>query len=156
MDFIKGWMLAIIGITALTTFVEIIMPDAELKKYAKLIIGIVMMIILIRPIANIGAIDILTKEYNLAEQSAIMSQSKGLEAVQWSQIEQEFSNRFQKLIMDKLGKGYEHIQVKATLSQDGIDRVTIENANEKEKDAITKLLVQEFKISADGIVFIGG
>lgn len=156
MEFIKGWMLAIMGITILSTLTELILPEAEIKKYAKLIVGIIMIIIMIRPIASIKDIDILANEYQFKEQIATTDQVRDLEDVQWTQIQQEFSSRVSKMIVQKLGSNYSHLQIKADLNRDGINNIIIENATKNERDDILKLMSQEFQISSDKITFIGG
>lgn len=156
MDWIKGWMLSIIGITLLSAMAELILPDAEMKRFTKLIIGIVMIVILMRPIAEIKDYKILNYEFQIEEQLAVTKQAEALEQVQWTQIEQEFSKRMSAIMIQRLGKQYSHIRLKADLVRHDIHEVVIENAAEQEKAPLLQLFKQEFNLSPDKITFIGG
>ncbi len=144
------------GITILSTLVDLIIPSSEIRKYARLVIGIVLIIILISPIARINGFDVLSKEFQLSEQIAAIDQANQLQDVQWKQIEQEFSNRLKDMVIEKIGSEYSHIELEATLSSSGIKGIVIKNANEEERETIRKILKNEFKIPQDNIDFIGG
>ncbi len=52
MNFLKDWVLNIVVIMIISIIVDIIMPNNSLKKYSKLIMGLIVMLTIIKPISK--------------------------------------------------------------------------------------------------------
>ena len=53
MDFIKDWITNICAALIFITAVDIILPDNNIKKYCKLILGLILMVVVINPILGL-------------------------------------------------------------------------------------------------------
>ena len=65
-EIIKGWIINIVTIIILISFLEILMPDSKMKKYINLILGFIVMLVILGPI-----IDALSNDGDL-EQDVFM------------------------------------------------------------------------------------
>ena len=54
MGWIRGWIMQIAGIIVLGALCDMIMPEGDMKKYAKLVVGLVFAFAVVRPIVNIS------------------------------------------------------------------------------------------------------
>lgn len=52
MSFFREWTASVVGIIIFTSACEIIVPDGEMKKYVRLVLGMLVTISLIKPIGN--------------------------------------------------------------------------------------------------------
>ncbi len=52
-DFIKDWITNICSALILITAVDLILPDNSIKKYCKLILGLILMIVVINPVLSL-------------------------------------------------------------------------------------------------------
>jgi len=55
MEWISNWIMQIAGIIVVGAICELIMVEGELKKYVKLVAGLVLMLTVIRPIIVISS-----------------------------------------------------------------------------------------------------
>ena len=82
MEVITQWAIAIVGAVALAAFTELLMPEGDLKKYSNLVLGLIIMVILIQPVAKIRAIDIWSHEFifdmSMAQADEVDEQQKNL------------------------------------------------------------------------------
>ncbi len=53
MEFIREWIMRIAGITALGAVCDMIMTDGNMKKYVKMVVGLVLVLAVISPITEI-------------------------------------------------------------------------------------------------------
>lgn len=53
LNFLKSWSINIVIITIFVTFLEIILPNGTMKRYIRLIIGLLIIIVLINPFINL-------------------------------------------------------------------------------------------------------
>lgn len=51
-EIIKGWIINIVTIIILISFLEILMPDSKMKKYINLILGFIVMLVILGPIID--------------------------------------------------------------------------------------------------------
>ncbi|MDI3508899.1 MAG: stage sporulation protein, partial [Clostridiales bacterium] len=52
-QWLKSWISAIVSIVLITTFMEIVLPDSQVRKYIQFIIGIVIMLTILSPIIKL-------------------------------------------------------------------------------------------------------
>jgi stage III sporulation protein AF len=71
MENINIWIRNIIFIIIVSSFVEMIMPDGTYKKYCKLIFGLIIIVIIIKPIVLLSGNDILMDKTNFETSNII-------------------------------------------------------------------------------------
>ncbi len=52
-EIIKGWIINIVTIILILSFLEILLPDSKMKKYINLILGFIVMLVILGPIINV-------------------------------------------------------------------------------------------------------
>jgi stage III sporulation protein AF len=55
MDFVRGWIFQVAGIIALSAICDIIMLEGEMKKYIKPVLGFVLILAVIKPVAGLSS-----------------------------------------------------------------------------------------------------
>ena len=58
MDFIKDWAITISGFIILSSVAEMLLPNKSFKKYAKLVLGLMLIILVMKPILNVSSLDL--------------------------------------------------------------------------------------------------
>ncbi|WP_164218067.1 stage III sporulation protein AF [Virgibacillus sp. YIM 98842] len=58
MDFIMEWITQIIIFVLLATIIDLLIPTGSMKKYIKLVVGLILLLILLKPVFYIFQIDI--------------------------------------------------------------------------------------------------
>ncbi|NLY43495.1 MAG: stage III sporulation protein AF [Clostridiaceae bacterium] len=91
MEVIRNWIINIITIVIVSFFAEMIIPGGSFKKYAKLVIGIVVMIALVKPVIQLSNSEQLLSKMtvevsNYVDRTRIAERSRLLEEKQNSQI----------------------------------------------------------------------
>ena len=79
MDMMRNWIMQIAGIIVLGAVCDAVMTDGEMKKYVKLVVGLVLTFAVIRPVVNFSA-DEFRFELPLAKRSAALEYKQSLES----------------------------------------------------------------------------
>ncbi len=53
MEWLREWIMQVAGITILGSACDMIMPDGEIKKYVRMVVGFVLVFFIIKPVVNI-------------------------------------------------------------------------------------------------------
>ncbi|AOT68159.1 stage III sporulation protein AF [Geosporobacter ferrireducens] len=73
MAFLRTWVLNIVTVIIFITFLEILLPNSDMKKYIKMIVGLLVMLVVLNPL-----LELATGKVNLEEEifktSAMMDQ----------------------------------------------------------------------------------
>lgn len=56
MGFVKGWAICLIGITLLVSIAEMLLPECNTKKYVKVILNLMVMLVLLQPLGEVKGI----------------------------------------------------------------------------------------------------
>ncbi|MDK2903421.1 MAG: stage sporulation protein [Clostridiales bacterium] len=112
-QWLKSWISAIVSIVLITTFMEIVLPDSQVRKYIQFIIGIVIMLTILSPVITLlGHGDELINDINNISfdmQRADLKQSQQMVQEQQSKSAIElYKKRLQQGIkqqVDALGYG---------------------------------------------------
>lgn len=107
MEMLKSWAVNIITVMMIASFAEILMPDGTFKKYSKLVIGVIVMIMIIQPFIQLAHADMT---YNMfAAQAAqtlnvenVRQQSNQLKETQTKQITETYKNQICDQIAQKI------------------------------------------------------
>lgn len=155
---IKEWIINIVSISLIGVLLDIVMPNGNLKKYSRFIIGLVTVVVILNPILdlfnklpelekyialNVFDLDVKSLEY----QRKIMAET------QQNQVIKMFRNNLEKYISHQVRKltGYSNVNVQVELDEDNIqdieaiDGIYIEIEKEKRLGA-----VEPIEISVDG------
>lgn len=127
MQQLKDWVINICIVVFFVTAVEMILPDNKIKKYAKLILGLIIITVLIKPI-----IKVFDKNYNIDDYankaSETLSKSKynndftKYEQTNVNSTLENFNNNLKALceniLKEKMVKGSYNVEVKTEYNQE--------------------------------------
>lgn len=162
MEGIKAWITTICASVFFITAVEIILPDNSFKKYAKFVLGLILMITIINPMIkvlsgkNINLSSYLINEKNILESEETKANQYRTENIKSTQ--NVFEENIQKIILNLLQTQYPkntfqvkvktYYEVKSNtfsiesveiLLQEGkIKKIKKVNINEETNETVTK------------------
>ena len=165
MDFMYKWVYMIVVIIIFTTFMDILMPNGNMKKYTRLVLGFLIMSVILTPLFKLLRKDIditgLSLKYeNLIEANSLKNQgadtdyaSKQLEAT---------SNLYKANLEENIEKqvykysDYKEASVKVEIIEDAlsedygkVEKITLHLTKDKNKvkkvDKINLKLIEEKK-----------
>lgn len=120
MDYLSAWIKGLITIVVLWSFVELLLPSADMKKYVRFAVGIIIMLTIIKPILNIKEIKI--DNINFPKQ--IEYSAKGTN----EQIETVYKNKLENEVLSKFNLSYVKIYIN---NEKQITKVELENVSQK-------------------------
>lgn len=139
MEFIKHWITQIAYISVLSIVLELLIPSSGLKKYARVIIGLIIMITIINPV-----IDFIKGNYNFdamvfknnyyMNRSDIESLSKEAEKQRYMLISKEYKRRLVEQIKSRILNTYEVDNVNVVVN-------IIEDINSKDFGKINSIYI---------------
>ncbi len=103
MNFFRIWTSAVAGIIVFSAIVEIISPDGELKKYVKLVLGMVVTVTLITPLGNIS-FKSAAKELIDYDKTLAFRQQKNFTEEENDKIIKLYKEKLEKKIYEELNK----------------------------------------------------
>ncbi len=103
MSFFRTFISAVAGVIIFSAIVEIIAPDGELKKYVKLVLGMVVTVTLISPLGNISLKN-TTKELINYDKTLAFRQQKNFTEVENEKIIKLYKEKLEEKIHDELIK----------------------------------------------------
>lgn len=103
MNFFRSFVSAIAGIIVFSAIVEIIAPEGGLKKYVKLVLGMVITVTLITPLENISFKDTAKKLIDYDKTLAFRQQENFTEEEN-KKIVNLYKEKLEKKIHDELNK----------------------------------------------------
>lgn len=71
MEWLRNWIWQIAGIIILSAVCDMIMPSGEIKKYVKLVMGLILVVAVVRPLINTPSISVEEIERNETKRNAI-------------------------------------------------------------------------------------
>ncbi len=101
MAFIREYALSIIAVVLFSVLLEIMMPSSNFKKYIKLVVGLLVMFVLVKPVVKLPALEQTLETFHISTQ-AFVSQSETVQQ-QIDQAQQEqISSHFTKSLEQKI------------------------------------------------------
>lgn len=156
MTYIRAYALSIIAIVLFSVLLEIMMPSGNFKKYIKLVAGLLVMFVLIRPIVKLPALEQTLAAFHVSTET-FMTQSEAvrdrLTHAQEEQIAGQFSDNLEQTIQEGILTAFQ-ISCTVTAVFDGktVTRLLIETP---EKAAEIKQFVKS-SYGLDAEVTVGG
>ncbi|PWU68550.1 stage III sporulation protein AF [Gracilibacillus dipsosauri] len=146
LEFLSGWVLQIVIFIILAMVVDLILPSSKIKQYAKLVIGLLLILIILQPILSIFKVDVeqlispvfqTSTNSNLeAEIENQTNQKKNeIESINRAYVLQEMVVQMKNLVEEELNQDY----------QSAIDHLEVEWKEEETAETtedITAIYVQ--------------
>ncbi len=144
MEWIKEWIWQIVGIIILSAICDMIMPRGEMKKYVRLVFGLVLVVAVIRPVISVT--DLSVAEFKGSEIQRGAAELK-------SQLDEREQFNVVRLYKEKL---CENIKNELALSNEIQTEIKVEIEDKNEKDFgtiknVTVILHTNMPIQTDGI-----
>ncbi|QZY56965.1 stage III sporulation protein AF [Crassaminicella profunda] len=152
-NFLRSWILNIVSVVIFITIVELILPNSSMKKYIKMIVGLLVMLVIINPILDLMHGKVKLEEDIFRTSSAIHKQELVLnlnhfKGTQQKQIISVYKGNIEKYIKDQ-------IEFNNKIRVLSIDSSIEENVESKEFGNIKELAIvlsnSENNLSKKGI-----
>ncbi|MBA1337013.1 MAG: hypothetical protein HPY66_3449 [Firmicutes bacterium] len=155
MDFLRQWIINIVATMIFVSFIEIIMPESSMRKYIRLVVGLLVMIVIINPLLNLAAGEFDMGDRILGMASAINIQDtrhqvENIEEGQRESIILVYRNRLEEQIARQV--------IEENLADNVIAEVDIEEDFKSERFGTIKgirVFVHDKGDNYDGIKKIG-
>ncbi|MBM7869211.1 stage III sporulation protein AF [Clostridium pascui] len=155
MEIIKAWISNICTVVLFITAVEIILPDNSLKKYAKFVLGLILMTVIINPIMKVydKNFDINVMSSNVEKSIEIRESKSNMEEYKKNNLNatlETFNSNLKKLSEEKLREKFKdmdfEVRVKSDIEHNQVKITSIEvGSKEKGIQKIKKVAVESFK-----------
>ncbi len=160
MEWVREWILQIVGVIALGAICDIIMVNGEMKKYVKPILGFVLVFVIIRPISALSTdkirIDVLQDSIGKT-----IEITKELDEKQKTDIVKIYEQRLEEKIRECVKVKYNvdsdvFVKVYRDENKFGIIEkvkleVRLENGGTVNTESIRRYIKEEFGVNIDGI-----
>jgi len=165
--FLKNWALSIVTLVLFLLMVEIMMPSGNTKKFINLVAGFILLLAIIRPIAEVFMYDTKINETfyidsTFLDRNQIISRSRKLEEEQRTQVLNLYRERLIKRIEQAVLEvdGIKNVKVDLIINDDyesgkfgEVKRVYLELMNgvtgDKSEIKVEKILVGNSKQTMD-------
>ena len=122
-EFLSKWARGIISVVILSGFLELLLPGDSIKKYVRLAVGLVTIVFIVTPLAQIKNVEIP----DVLETSYVQYQAAG--------IHDTYVRRLEKRVEEVLG--VENVEI--TVNPEDITQIIYVKSSEKHKE-IAQLL----------------
>lgn len=150
LNFINSWTRGIIVAVIITTIIEMILPDGNIKKYIRTVMGVFIVFIIISPIVT----KLTGKTFSLTEYKLPEVSNKELQTIDTnSYVEKTYKNTITKDIKDSLAKkGYIVKNIKVSMNTDEenygtINKIELQIERNKESDELDIIEPVEININ---------
>ena len=143
-EFLKGWMTNLVTFIVIITFLEMILPNGNMRRFVNMIIGILLILVIINPFISLlkNNIDIEKEVFmNISEQNTYKpKEDKEFKNIQDKQIVDMYKDQIEKEIRNSLINKTQYVLEKIHIEID-------ENNDSKEYGSIKKieLIINENK-----------
>ncbi|WP_186430009.1 stage III sporulation protein AF [Clostridium sp. BSD9I1] len=155
MEIIKSWISNICTVVLFITAVEIILPDNSLKKYAKFVLGLILMTVIINPIMKVydKNFDINVMSSNVEKAIEIKESKSNMEEYKKNNLNatlETFNSNLKKLSEEKLKEKFKdmdfEVKVKSDIEHNQVKITSIEaGVKERGIQKIKKVAIESFK-----------
>lgn len=164
MSAIKDWIMKLAGVMVLCSVCEIVMPSGEMKKYIRFVVGLVTVLVVTSPVANLSKFDAFREFPEFRETMS----SRDIYEKTGTHDREEIIRLYREKLCENMKKELESGGIEGTLR---VDAEIFGNEGERfgqivsvkvtayeisvDTDLIYKILKREFGVSADrvGVVF---
>lgn len=161
MEIIKAWIVNICTVVLFITAVEMILPDNDLKKYAKFVLGLILMTVIINPIIKVfdKNFDINVMSNNVEKAIETRETKSNMEEYKKNNLNatlETFNSNLKNLSEEKLKEKFKdmdfEVKVKSDFNKNQVKIIGIEiGVKEKGIQKIKKVTVESFKSEKESI-----
>jgi len=106
-NILRSWVLNIVTIIVFVTFLEILLPNSSIKKYIKMIVGLLIMLVILSPVlelvnGNIKIENEILKTSAQIEQKSLQANASQLESEQSKQMIAMYKKNIERDIRDRI------------------------------------------------------
>ena len=160
MELIRNWILQIAGIIVMGALCDMIMPEGEIKKYVKMVVGVIMVFAVMKPIGNLSDADIKIEIPADPVTEAIELQQQLGEAEQ-KEIIRLYCVNIEKKIENELKVSFKcDMTARVTVVEEKgsdfgrITGVVIENDEDVDKAEIINVICEKFGVKPEEVTFV--
>jgi len=141
MQEISIWGMSIVGAVAFAAFAEMLMPSGDIKKYVSLVLGIILVLIMIKPLIKLK--DIAVRGANLpAVNVQVASLDTGQDDLIIRSYQKQLEYTVESRILAAVGERYE---AKVEVGEDGeIEHITVYGVSAADSARVMAELVGNF------------
>ncbi len=160
MEWIRDWIMQIAGVIVLSAICEVIMPNGEMKKYVRPVIGLVLVFAVIKPVLGFSAERPDFPRAGETQRQAAELQ-KNLDETKRREVVSIYSEKLCRNIENELKSGGVKSDVSVSAEIDGengdsfgeIVSVTVEGDEKIAEEAalIKQIIKREFGVNAENI-----
>ncbi|MTH52359.1 stage III sporulation protein AF [Bacillus mangrovi] len=138
MSFLTGWIANILLFILLAIVIDMLLPNSSMQKYAKMVIGLILIVIILNPVFQLFSVDInqLVRQFQLSSGSGddetkkmIESQKKEIQASQRAYILEQMAVQMKKDAGEELLNRYQ-LEIRDLDVQIPDERQTIKTSND--------------------------
>lgn len=109
-DFLRSWILNIVTVIIFISFLEILLPNSDMKKYVKMVIGLLVMLVIINPMLELvhGDMNIeeeIFKTSSVLDKKALSLNIDKFEGIQEKQMITLYKEKIEKHIKNQIEYG---------------------------------------------------
>ncbi|MEC2075408.1 stage III sporulation protein AF [Metabacillus fastidiosus] len=131
MEFLTGWITNIILFILLAVIIDLLLPSSAMQKYAKIVISLLLIVVIINPIFKLFSADMdevlaqlsIQSENDAEVKNLIEKQKSEIEASQRAYILEQMAVQMKEMAEEELVENYEV----------AIDRILLSQSDEVEK-----------------------
>jgi stage III sporulation protein AF len=157
MSYISSWVISIVGIVIVSVLVEIILPEGNINKYIKGFLAIFTVFVMVKPIVNISAIDIIGEsDYEISLDNTFLEEINETKAMHYALMTEGKlkQNGYDKIGVDICVDKQEN-QLKIMTIIVDLRKVVINNKNENIDiyNNIKNIIKSVVEIDSEDIIF---
>ncbi|MFT9493650.1 stage III sporulation protein AF [Anaerosolibacter sp.] len=110
--FLRTWTLNIVMVVIFISFVELLLPSSSMKKYIKMVVGLLVILVILNPIiellyGDINVQDEIFKSTVMIEREALSKDAAGFQKSRNQQMIAMYKEKISQHLRDKIGYEYD-------------------------------------------------
>jgi len=135
-DSIKNWALVISAFMIVASITEMLLPSQSIKKYAKLVLGLMLIVLVIKPILNIDAVNIFEKDFGVQ----VVESKNAL-------LEETFAKKLESDMQERL-KNYGELNIDVQLGErHSITSINVAGCADRYRKEVRNELIETYGCS---------
>ena len=124
MDFLRTWIINIITVVMIAAFADMLIPEGSFKKYTKVIVGLIIMVIIIQPLVVLSRQEVLLHRLTFEtshyiDRMSVIEASSQIEQAQAQQIVTAYQSQLTVQIQQRVQNISQDYDVRVKVDTDG-------------------------------------
>ncbi len=159
MDWLREWILQIAGIIVIGALCDMILPQTEIRKYVKMVVGLVMVFAVIRPAAGVSFAELIPQIPQNVRSEAVELKEQ-LDNVEQKEIIGLYCKKIEEKIRDELPVGLENAKISVSIEEEkneyygSIKSVTVEiksGKNAVDAEMLKNIISEKFGVEKKSV-----